>query len=151
MPTTSRSLDVGARSCPEADRVGPSWPESPTGRPPRGRLTQRTTSGKARTGLLGEGGVRMSSPCTAPGMSLTGGKAYSFMSSQGCASASIPREVGWERENQRGHWSTPEMQRGPPLPRRIFPKSDPPYGGSASIPLTFLTRSPPLGSRPLGH
>ncbi len=38
------------------------------------------------------------------GMSLTRGKAYSFMSGQGCASVSIPREVGWERENQRGHW-----------------------------------------------
>ncbi len=38
------------------------------------------------------------------GMSLTREKAYSFMSGQGCASASIPREVGWERENQRGPW-----------------------------------------------
>ncbi len=38
------------------------------------------------------------------GMSLTGGKACRFMSDQGCASTSIPREVGWERENQRGHW-----------------------------------------------
>ncbi len=26
------------------------------------------------------------------------------MSGQRCARASIPKEVGWERENQRGHW-----------------------------------------------
>ncbi len=46
------------------------------------------------------------------------------------------------------------MQRGPLLPHRIFPKSDPPYDGSASIPPTWvsvLTRNPPLGSGPLGH
>ncbi len=73
------------------------------------------------------------------GMSLTGGKLYSFMSGQGCASASIPREAGWERENQRGHWVV---------------SCDLPYGSSASIPLTWvsvLTRSPPLGSGPPGH
>ncbi len=66
IPTTSRSLDVSAIFCPEADRVGLSWPESPMGRPPGRRPTPRTTSGKARTGLLGEGRVHMSSPCTTP-------------------------------------------------------------------------------------
>ncbi len=37
--------------------------------------------------------------------------------------------------------------------KRDFPKSDPPYGSSASIPLTWVsvsTRSPPLGSGPPG-
>ncbi len=118
IPTTSRSLDVGARSCPEADRVGLSWPKSPTGHPPGGRPTPRTTSGKARTGLLGEGRVQR------------GGR------------------------TKGGIGSIPATQRGPPLPHQIFPKSDPPYSSSASIPLTWvsvLTRSPPLGSGPLGH
>ncbi len=69
------------------------------------------------------------------GISLTVGKAYSFMSGQGCASASIPREVSERGRIKGGIGSTPATQRGPPLPRRIFPKSDPPYGGSESIPL----------------
>ncbi len=46
------------------------------------------------------------------------------------------------------------MQRGPPLPRQIAHKSDPPSGGSASIPPTWVsvsTESLPLVSGPLGH
>ncbi len=133
IPTTSRSLDVGARSCPEADRVGLSSPESPTGHPPGGRPTPRTTSRRRRWS------PHVFTLRSTAGMSLTGGKLYSFMSGQGCASASIPREAGWERENQRGHWVV---------------SCDLPYGSSASIPLTWvsvLTRSPPLGSGPPGH
>ncbi len=63
----------------------------------------------------------------------------------------------WERENQRGALGpniAPATQRGPPLLHRIFPKSDPPYSGSASITLTWAsvsTRSLSLGSGPLGH
>ncbi len=63
----------------------------------------------------------------------------------------------WERENQRGALVpniAPATQRGPHLLHRIFPKSDPPYGGSASITLTWAsvsTRSLPLGLGPLGH
>ncbi len=89
IPTTSRSLYVGAKYCPEADTAGLSWLESPTDRPPEGRPTLKTTSGKARTGLPGDGGPHHWDR---------------FMSGQGYISASIPREVGWERENQRGHW-----------------------------------------------
>ncbi len=61
IPTTSRSLDVGAKFCPEADTAGLSWLESPMDRPPEGRPTLRTTSGKDRMGLPGEGVLHMSS------------------------------------------------------------------------------------------
>ncbi len=155
IPTTSRSLDVGARSCPEADRVGLSWPKSPTGHPLGGRPTPRTTSGKARTGLLGEGGVRMSSPCAAPlGWAWSEGKHTASCPARGALAHLSPERQGERGRTKGGIGSIPATQCGPPLPHQIFPKSDPPYSSSASIPLTWvsvLTRSPPLGSGPLGH
>ncbi len=69
-------------------------------------------------------------------------------------SASIPREVGWERENQRGHWVDSCDAKDPPLPCGIVPKYEPPSDGLASIPLTWVTvstESLSLGSGPLGH
>ncbi len=88
------------------------------------------------------------------GMSLTGGKAYSFMPARDALAHLSPERLGERGRTKGGIGSTPEMQRGPPLPRRIVPKSDPPYGSSASIPLTWVsvsTESPPLGSGPLGY
>ncbi len=74
------------------------------------------------------------------------------MSGQGCASASIPRELGWEREKQRRHWvdswDTKRSTSAAPNLSQIW------FTGSASIPLNWssvLTRSTPLGSRPLGY
>ncbi len=81
-------------------------------------------------------------------MSLTGGKANRFMF------ASIPREVRWERENQRGHWvdSWDAKRSTSATPNRSH--VNPPSGGSAFIPPTWVsvsTESTSLGSGPLGH
>ncbi len=101
----THNFQISGHGCPEADIAGLSWTEYPMDRPPEGRPTPRITSGKARMGLLGEGRTPLVFTLhNTAGMSLTGGKAYSLMSGQGCASASISREFGWERENQRGHW-----------------------------------------------
>ncbi len=155
IPTTSRSLDVGVKFCPEADTAGLSLLESPTDRPPEGGPTLRTMSGKARRGLQGESGLRMSSPCTIPQESAwPEGKHTDSCLAMGALAHISPERLGKRGRAKGGIGSIPEMQRGPPLPCRIFPKSDPPSGGSASIPPTWvsvLTEIPPLGSGPLGH
>ncbi len=100
----THNFQISGHGCPEADIAGLSWTEYPMDRPPEGRPTPRTMSGKARTGLLGEGRTQLIFTLhNTAGMSLTGGKAYSFMSGQGCASSSISRKFGWDRENQSGH------------------------------------------------
>ncbi len=91
------------------------------------------------------------------GMSLTRGKAYSFMSGQGCASASIPREAGWERENQRGHWVDPcdTMKSTSAAPNLSQIRSTIRWSSIHSPDLSFCLDKkqscPPLGSGPLGH
>ncbi len=119
-------------------------------RPPEGRPTPRTTPGKARTGLLGEGGICMSSPCTAPlGWAWLEGKHTASCPARGALANLSPERQGERGRTKGGIGSTPVMQSGPPLLHRLFPKSDPLYGSSASIPLTWLsvsTRSPLLGS-----
>ncbi len=119
-------------------------------RPPEGRTTPRTTPGKARMGLLGEGGVCMSSPCTAPlGWAWLEGKHTASCPARGALAHLSPERQGERGRTKGGIGSTPVMQSGPPLLHRLFPKSDPPYGSSASIPLTWFSvsaRSPLLGS-----
>ncbi len=150
IPTTSRSLDMGAIFYPEADIAGLSWPESPMDRPPEGRPTPRTTSGKARTGLLGEGGLCRSSPCTIPlGWAWPEGKHTASCPARGALAHLSPERLGERGRTKGGTGSTPETQRGPPLPHRIVPKPDSPSGGSASIPLTGVSVS--IESPPLGH
>ncbi len=124
-------------------------------RPPEGRPTPRTTPGKARTGLLGEGGICMSSPCTAPlGWAWLKGKHTASCPARGALANLSPERQGERGRTKGGIGSTPVMQSGPPLLHRLFPKSDPLYGSSASIPLTWLsvsTRSPAARFRIMGH
>ncbi len=105
VPTTSRSLDSGCQILPW------SWQSSffLTGIS-HGSSSRRETNSENHVWEGQNGAIRrrrslhVFTLCSTVGMSLTRAKAYSFMSGQGCASASIPREAGWERENQREHW-----------------------------------------------
>ncbi len=106
----------------------------------RRETNSRTISGKARTGLLGEGGVRISSPYAAPlGWAWPEGKHTASCPARGALAHLSPERQGERARTIGGIGLTPAMQRGPHLQHRIVPKSDPLYGGSASIPLTGVS------------
>ncbi len=120
IPTASRSLAEDARSCPEAEKAGPAWSESPKGADTEEESALRTKSGRARMGLwVGDGYLTFTLHRTA-GISLTGRNTYSLMFGHGWANASMPRATGELRGTKAGIGTTPVKQKGPlPLAKQI--------------------------------
>ncbi len=103
--TASRFWIEGARSCPEAERAGPAWSESPRGADIEEESAPRTTSGMARTATSIRQTPLSFTLYRTAGISLTGRNTYSLLSGQGWASASMPRGSGELKENQSGDWN----------------------------------------------
>ncbi len=98
IPTASIPRDEGARSCPEAERACPVWLESPWGADKKRGISSDTNVWE---GLWVGDGHHSPSPCTGlPESAWLAENAYSLLSGQGWASASMPRGAGELRENQ---------------------------------------------------
>ncbi len=147
----SRSRVEDARSCPEGERAGPAWSESPKRADTEEESAPRTMSGMARRGLQVGDWHRSPSPCTGLPESAWLAETHTVSRSAKDGRTHLCPEVpGNSGRTKAGIGSTPVMQRGPLLLRRTDLKSRLLSDGSTSTPpawASFSTESRLRGSK----
>ncbi len=142
IPTASRSRVEGARSCPETERAGPAWSESPKGADIEEESAPRTTSGMARTGLRLGDGHRSPSPCTGlPESAWLVEMRTASCPAKGEWAHLCPEVPGNSGRTKAGIGMTPVMQRGPLPLCQTNPKSGLLFDGSISTTPTWASVS----------